>query len=92
MKKHLLSVAMGAMLAAGATAVVCVRGTLADLVATVRHRWNDPFDKLQCFAPLVPVAAQQPHTLLAVSKTWLARLAQRLRPTVTNRWRLCASA
>lgn len=90
MKKKLLAVAMGAMLAAGA-AIAAARDACFDLVRVARDRWAEPFH----FAPAERVqapAAPQPGVGLVVSRAFMARLAHRLRPTVTPRWRMCPSA
>lgn len=98
MKKRLLSVALGAMLAAGALAVV-IRDAAFDLVHAARERWRDPFPELGMLAvsaPRAPVSAPapapQPRVGLVVSKSFLASLAHRMRPTVTPWWRMCPSA
>lgn len=96
MKKRLLSVALGAMLAAGAFVVV-IRDAAFDLVHTARERWRDPFPELGMLsvsAPRAPVSAPapQPRVGLVVSKSFLASLAHRMRPTVTPWWRMCPSA
>lgn len=88
MKKKLLAVAMGAMLAAGAAFAVA-RDACFDLVRVARDRWNDPFPEV---AMLTAPAAPKPGVELVVSKSFLARLAQRVRPKVTPRWRMCPSA
>lgn len=94
MMKRLLSVAVGAMLAAAGGCLVAVRDAGADLVHVVRERWRAPFSKVDVRpATQTPHApAPQPRVELVVSKSFLSSVAHRMRPTVTPWWRMCPSA
>ena len=92
MKKILLCVAIGSVVAASALAVA-VRDSLNFAVSAVRERWREVFPEPRATAsPAQAVAAPEPRVLLVVSKALMGKLMQRTRPTVTPRWRMCPSA
>ena len=91
MKKSLLYVAIGAFVAASALAVAA-RDSLTFAVSAVRERWREAFPEPRVTASPAQAAAPEPRVLLVVSKALMGKLMQRMRPTVTPRWRMCPSA
>ena len=92
MKKSLLAFAISAFVAASALAVAA-RDSLTFAVSAVRERWREAFPEPRATAsPAQAAAAPEPRVLLVVSKALMGKLMQRMRPTVTPRWRMCPSA
>ena len=93
MKKSLLAFAIGAVIAVGSAFAVAARDSLTFAVSAVRERWREAFPEPRATAsPAQAAAAPEPRVLLVVSKALMGKLMQRMRPTVTPRWRMCPSA